>query len=246
MADPRNHKGFQCGLALFALLLTQSAFGDNQAQHNGVDKIYHPYVNALEKEFEYRVLYQNDGIPAEDDILRHRIGYGQAVNDRVFLELNILNINPPDGSSRLEAYELEARMQLTEQGEYWADWGIVFELERQRSDAVTELASTLLIEKEFGSWTATANLTSEFEFGSDIDDELDTELALQARYRLSEHFEPAVEFYQDEFTSALGPVVQGLERVGINRKLHWELGVLFPLNHTTPDTTYRFLLEYEF
>jgi len=58
--------------------------------------------------------------------------------------------------------------------------------------------------------------------------------------------EPAIEWYEDEFTSALGPVFQGLERIGNNKKLLWELGILFPMNKTTPDNTYRFMLEYEF
>ena len=72
------------------------------------------------------------------------------------------------------------------------------------------------------------------------------EAAAQFRYRLSERLEPAIEWYEDELTSAIGPVLQGLERLDGNRKIRWEFGVLFRLNNTTPDNTYRFNLEFEF
>ena len=97
-----------------------------------------------------------------------------------------------------------------------------------------------------GSWVGTLNLGTEYEYGSDIKNEFDFEAAAQLRYRFSEHFEPAIEIYADEFTYAVGPVFQGLERLDRNRKVHWEIGALFPLNNTTPDTTFRFLLEFEF
>ena len=228
------------------LTITVPGFADDPFQHNGVDRVYHPYVQPLETEIEYRTVYQTDGDPLEDGVAQHRLSIGRAVTDRVFVEGYLIGKETSQNSLRLDAYEIETRVQLTEQGEFWADWGLLFEYEKERSDSVTELGAALLIEKEFGSWTTTLNLGTEYEFGSDIRNEFDFELAAQLRYRLSERLEPGLEYYEDEFTSAIGPVLQGLERVGINRKLHWEFGAFLPLNNSTPDTTYRFLLEYEF
>ena len=232
--------------AALSTLLPTYVLADDRFQHNGVDKVYHPYVQPLETEIELRTVYQNDGDPLEDGVARHRLSVGRAISDRVFVEGYLIGKKTLQDDFRLDAYELETKIQLTEQGEFWADWGLLIEFERERSESISELGAALLIEKELGTWVATLNLGTEYEYGSDIKNEFDFEAAAQLRYRLSERLEPAIEWYEDEFTSALGPVLQGLERFGVNRKAHWELGVLFPLNNTTPDTTYRFSLEFEF
>ncbi len=223
------------------------AWADNPFQHNGVDKVYHPYVQPLETEIEYRSVLQTDGNPLEDGVAMHRFAIGRAISDRVFVEAYLIGKETPQDDFRLDGWELETRVQLTEQGEFWADWGVLFEYERERSESITEAAAVILMEKEITPfWITTLNFGTEYEFGSDIENEWDFDVAAQLRYRFSERFEPSVEYYKDEFTSAAGPVFQGVERFGIARKFYWEVGVLFPLNNTTPDTTYRFLLEFEF
>jgi hypothetical protein len=251
MPDFLLFRSIRCRAVLFRYLpllfpVSLSAYADDPFQHNGVDKVYHPYVQPLETEIEYRSIYQTDDDPLEDGILRQRLGIGRAITDRVFVEGYLIGKKTRQKGFRLDAYELEARVQLTEQGEFWADWGVLFELERERSESVTELGAVLLLEKELGAWVGTLNLGTEYEFGSDIDNEFDVNTALQLRYRYSERFEPALELYVDEFTSALGPVIQGLERFSGNRKVHWEFGTFLPLNNTTPDTVFRLLLEFEF
>jgi hypothetical protein len=44
----------------------------------------------------------------------------------------------------------------------------------------------------------------------------------------------------------VGPVALGLVRLGGKRKLRWEGGAIFGLDSKSPDTTLRFLLEFEF
>jgi len=219
---------------------------DDPFQHNGIDKIYHPYVLPLETEIEYRTIFQTDENSAEDGISRHQFSVGRSITDNVYMEGYLVGKETPQDKFRLEGYELETKIQLTEQGQYWADWGLLLELARERSESANEFATVLLTEKEFGNWVGTLNFGAEYEWGSDIENEIDFQAAAQFRYRFSERFEPAVEWYEDEFTSALGPILQGLERLTGNKKVHWEIGALFPLNNTTPDTTFRFLLEFEF
>ncbi|MCB1670433.1 MAG: hypothetical protein R3F41_03035 [Gammaproteobacteria bacterium] len=230
-----------------ACVLPVVALADDPFQHNGVDKVYHPYVQPLETEIEYRSVYQTDGESLEDGVSRHRLAIGRALTDRVFVEGYLIGKESPQDDFYLDRWELETKIQLTEQGEYWADWGLLFEFERARSESITETAAVVLMEKEVSpSWITTMNFRTEYEFGSDIANEWDFDVAAQLRYRFSERFEPSVEYYADEFTSALGPVFQGVERLGIARKFYWEAGVLFPLNDTTPDSTFRFMLEFEF
>ncbi|HAU08968.1 MAG TPA: hypothetical protein DCS16_04440, partial [Gammaproteobacteria bacterium] len=104
----------------------------------------------------------------------------------------------------LSALEFELKWQLTEQGEYSADWGLVFELEHGVEQDLDELSVGLLLEKEFGRWSATANLFAIQEWGEDIKSEFETAFGLQARYRYSRLFEPALEFYLGQDTIGLG------------------------------------------
>ena len=41
-------------------------------------------------------------------------------------------------------------------------------------------------------------------------------------------------------------MLTGLLRSAGAQKWAWEAGIILPLNDTTPDYTYRFLLEFEF
>lgn len=221
---------FTLGFGLFPLF----AGADDLA----VDKVYHPYVQPLEKEVEWRM------VAADGDHLQ-RLGIGRSLNDRVFVEGYLLAAEEGD-TFRLEGYELETRLQLTEQGEYAIDWGLLVELEKAHQENEWELASAILMEKQWGRWSGAANLWLEYEWGDDIKDEFETAVALQGRYRLSPQFEPAIEFYGGENTRALGPVAMGDVRFGGGKKLHWETGVLFGLSKKTPDAVLRLLAEYEF
>ena len=228
------------------LSLNQLALADDPIQHNGVGRVYEPYVNALEREFEYRSLYQTDDKAIESDILRQKLGYGFSVGSKLFAEAYIAGKKRAGESFRVESFELEARWQLTEQGEFAYDWGLLFELEKERSESITELSSAVLISRQWGRWVGTANLGIEYEFGSDIDNEFDTFVAAKLRYRYKQYLEPGIELYIDEITSGVGPVFSGLVRGRENTKWQWEVGLVLPLNNQTPDYSYRFLLEFEF
>ena len=233
-------------IGLVFYLYTASSFADNPLHHNGVSRVYDPYVQALEKEIELRSFYQQDDDPIEDGLLRQSISYGFSLNDRIFSEVYLKGVKLPGRSFKPDAYELETKIQLTEQGEFNADWGLLFEYEREFSESIAEVAAVLLTSRQWGDWVATLNLGLEYEFGSNIDNEIDRFASMQLRYRLQETFEPGVEFYADEFTRGLGPMISGLIRGENNKKWYWEAGIIAGLNDTTPDRTFRFLLEYEF
>ncbi len=156
----------------------------------------------------------------------------------------LLAILPSGSNFEVEAYEVEALWQLTEQGEYWADWGVLFELERERREDVWGFGSGFLIEKEFSDWSVTGNLLFIYEWGDDINDELESSTAVQVRYRYSRQFEPAIEVYFGGNTHALGPVMLGQINLGIRKTLNWETGVLFGLDSSSPNRSVRMLLEF--
>jgi hypothetical protein len=228
--------------------LVASLFASVNTNADGViiDKVYHPYVEPLEKEFEWRVSAQDNQPERPNNIQLHRFAYGQSINDYWFVEAYIIGEKSSNDGFEIEAYELETKWQLTEQGEFWADYGLLFELEKEAHEDIWEFATGLLIEKEWGNWSNTANLIISQEWGGDISDELETSLALQSRYRYSRSFEPAIEVYVGEDTQAIGPAFLGQIRLDTKHQIKWEAGILFGLDEKSPNNTLRIMLEYEF
>jgi hypothetical protein len=209
-----------------------------------VEKVYHPYVEGHKSSLEFQSLYKLDENPVFDDAQRYRLALGHSLSDRVALEGYLIANKAPADNLRVDGFELEGKWQLTEQGEYSSDWGLLFELERNTHTSEWATSMALLWEKQWPRWIVAANLFFGYETGS-LDDEIETQLRSQLKYRMSRQFEPAVEFYLDEYTRGIGPVLLGSQRFGVH-KLEWEFGVIFGTNHETPDQNVRFLLEYEF
>lgn len=237
--------GLRPNILVCALLCACHPAG-TRADGSVIDKIYHPYVQPLEREVEFRALAENNSPAPAGERQKYRLAYGQSLSERWFGEVYLIGEKNNDHSFRLDAYELETLWQITEQGEYFADWGLLVELEKLRTRDGMEISTALLAEKEWRRWSGTMNLYGIYEFGGDIADEFDTALALQARYRFSRALEPAVEFYAGEDTRGLGPVLMGSQRLGGARQLYWEAGVILGLDDKTPDQTFKVLLEYEF
>lgn len=211
-----------------------------------IDKIYHPYVDALETELEFRATAQDRQPGLETPAQLYQLALGRSFGQRWFGEFYMIGARSRSGTFDVEAYELELKRQLTEQGEFAADWGFLFEYESESEEDIEEVTLGVLAEKEFGRWSGTANLLLIGEWGSDIRDEFETALGLQARYRHSPLFEPALEFYAGQDSRGLGPAVLGSANVGTRKTLRWEAGAIFGLDDDSPDTTFRLLLEFEF
>lgn len=224
-------------IAAFIYLVHTNAFAD-------ITRVYHPYVDPLEREIEFRLTQSHDDIDKHTNL--YSLGYGQAVSEKLFLEAYIIGSESDDSGADVEAFEAEALYQLTDKGSRAVDYGILIELERENENNITEAGATLLMEKEFDATSLTTNLGVIYEFGSGIDNEIDTLLRLQWRYRYQPSLEPALELYLDEYDKAAGPALIGLWRLSPGQKLRWETGLLFAIDDETPDTILRFSFEYEF
>ncbi|RDV26766.1 hypothetical protein DXV75_07200 [Alteromonas aestuariivivens] len=208
-----------------------------------VDKVYHPYVLPFEREFEWRLTSrQNDN----GNVLQQRFAFGHALSERVILEAYIVGARDDYGDFGLEGYELEARWMLTEQGQYWADWGLLFEVEKQHHEDIWEATAGLLTEKEFGRTSLTTNIKVVYEWGAQINDEWEGEFKLKYRYRWIPEVQPAVEFYAAEDYLGIGPAFMGIKRFDGQQQLKWELGFITGLNGDNKDHTLRMALEFEF
>jgi hypothetical protein len=206
--------------------------------------VYEPYVNVREREIEYGLTWRGlgDGAAA-----LQRLSFGYSWSDRVATELYVLSEIVSHGDATVRAQELEVILKLTEQGEYASDWGLLFELERGSDVDRNEVGAGVLWAKELGPrLVATANALVEFEYGGEIDNEIETALRAQLRYRARPQFEPAFELYLDDIDRAAGPAVQGAARLAPGRQLRWQAGLLFGFGSETPSKSLRAAIELEF
>lgn len=207
-----------------------------------VDKVYDPYVHRDELEVEARGVHQFDD--ENKHKLKFAVGYG--VNDLWFVEGYAIVEQETGSKTKLEEVELENKFQLTEQGEYWADFGALVEVEKKLGHDKWELKAGPLMQKQIRRWVVTANLYMEKQFGSERStSEVEFLGAAQLKYRLSPALEPAVEYYADEQTHSLGPVITGTWHRG-RTPIRWEAGVLAGLTGKSADVSFRWLLEFEF
>ncbi|MFT6207439.1 MAG: hypothetical protein ACJA0T_001347 [Colwellia sp.] len=208
-----------------------------------VDKVYHPYVLPNEKEVEWRLLsHQTE----KTNDLAQRFAYGQSVLDNLMVEFYIVGERDSDGNFGLSAYEIETRWMLTEQGQYWADWGMLFEFEKEHNKDSWEVTSGLLFEKEIGRTSLSINAFLIYEWGNDIKNEIEMEFRAQYRYRWLPQFQPAIELYSGEDYVGIGPAFMGIQRFDRQKQLKWELAFITGLNGESKDHILRAAIEFEF
>lgn len=233
---------WMCAIAAVASLL--SVPGSVLADGVIVDKVYDPYVQPLETELEWRLVDQSDDeLP---DTQKQLFGFGKSLSDRLAFEIYVISWRDSGQSLSFDTYEFELKWQLTEQGEYAFDWGMLFELERSVDANAWEFSTGLLTSRDIGRVTATANLDLIYEWGERVQSEVETALHVQTRYRLREAFEPALELHMGQDTLALGPAFLGLWRPSQGKKLKWELGIFAGMNSRSPDYTIKANIEFEF
>ena len=226
------------GLCLFI-----SFFSTVYADGVVVDKVYHPYVLPNEREVEWRLFSHREN---ENNKLAQRIAFGQSVSENLMLEFYLVGERDIYNDFSLTAYELEARWMLTEQGEYWADWGLLFEIEKQKQNHNWEVTSGILVEKEFGRTSLTLNAFIIYEWGNTIASEFETEFRLKYRYRYLEQFQPAIELYSGENYLGIGPAFMGLQRFSAQKQLKWEAGFITGVDSRSKGHIFRIAIEYEF
>ncbi|MEW6996082.1 hypothetical protein AADZ86_00015 [Colwelliaceae bacterium BS250] len=226
-------------LVIALVASTTNAYADGMV----VDKVYHPYVLPNETEIEWRLISRQTD---DGSTLAQRLGYGHSISEYITIEGYLIGEEDHNGDFGLQAYEIELRTMLTDQGEYWADWGALVEFEKQHDADNYEFTAGLLVEKEFGRTSLTLNGFIVHEWGEYIDAEWETEFRLQYRYRYISELQPAIEIYAGEDYFGIGPAFMGLHRFNKQKQLKWEAGFITEISNSGKDHSLRFALEYEF
>jgi len=123
---------FSLNIIALALLTNSLLSAKVSADGLAVDKVYHPYVLPNEREVEWRLnSHQKGSKSAGYKALGQRVAYGQAISENIMLEGYLVGERDELGDFSLSAYEIEMRWMLTEQGKYWSDWGLLFEIVKE-------------------------------------------------------------------------------------------------------------------
>lgn len=224
---------------LLTLFMACNVFADGMV----VDKVYHPYVTANEREVEWRFMSSQTD---ESNLLTQRFGYGHAFWEDVAIEFYVLGARDEQNNFELSGYEIETRWMITQQGQYWADWGAIFEFEKQKAQDNYEASLGLIFEKEFGRTSLTMNLFAIHEWGDTIESEWESEFRLQYRYRYLPSIHPSIEMYAGEDFLGIGPGFMGVYRIEGQQQIKWDAGFITEVAHSGKNHTFRFAIEYEF
>jgi hypothetical protein len=221
---------------------------------NAAHVVYSPLVEDGEVAVELRGHYDVAGVNGEDGAATHKAELEWTPTSRWLSALGVEFEREPGTSLEATEVSWENVVQLTEQGRYWADFGVLIEYAHALEDGEDKLELGLLGEKSVNRHTTTVNLKFERELTGGAD--TGVEYAARYRYRFHEAFEPGLEIHGElgevgapgslsSHEHQLGPAIFGKIR-NDRGALKYQAGLLFGLTEDSPGMTLRFLLEYEF
>lgn len=218
-----------------------------------LDEIYSPNVEQGEVSLEYNGSRTFDSSSAKNDAQEHEVALEYGVNSRWEVEGSAGFEKDPDGNVELEDYEIENRLQFVEQGQYWLDSGILvaFDDATHKADA-DNLEVKLLLQKDIGRITSTANIGFDQAVGKNATGGPDYVFLWNTRYRYSELVQPGLEIQSDlgqgqtlqhfsQQQQYVGPALWGR----LFGNVHYETAYLFGASQASAQSAARVLVEYE-
>jgi len=231
--------------------------------------IWSPYdIDVHELEIEHNGAASFDHLPDNNGATAYTLEIGTGLTPWWETEIEFgfgrePGVNQPTLFTRIVTENI---FQLTEPGEYFADFAFFLEYGQSmtagRHAAANEVTFGPLIAKDTGPFTHTVNLFLTRELGpNQTTHGLDFSYAWQTRWNLWAPLSPAIEIYGDAGTLGrnprlsqqglrIGPVAIGslrLNQLGLGHagRLKYEPGWLFGATQATPQGTLRWRLEVE-
>jgi hypothetical protein len=254
-----------CRFILFAAALALLAPEQARADFH----VRSPYeIDLGELEIEHNGAASFDRLPENRGAQSYTIEFGTGLTSWWHSEIELGFERSPgfNQSTLVTAAVSENTFQLTEPGQYFADFGFYAEygqsLTTGRHAGPNEFTFGPLIGKDIGQTSHLLNLFLTRQLGPNQDNHgLTFSYAWQSRWNLWQPLSPAIEIYGDAGTLGrspklsqqslrVGPVGVGsmsLHDLGLgNRgKIKYEVGWLFGATEATPQGTLRWRLELE-
>ncbi len=225
-------------------------------------EVYSPFVEKGEWEIETKGLYDMDHSKDKNAVQEYKNAIGYGVTDRWATEFYGEFERQPqeDGdenttisSVKFTNIEWENRYQLTEQGKYWLDAGLYFAYEiPMREKDPGKIEGKILLEKSVEQFTHKVNIIFNKEVGGGTTEETTAGFAWSSRYRLSQYFQPGIEYWVDfgelrkhlpynEQSHQVGPAFYG----HLTPHIKYDVGYLFGISKAAPAGELKWILEYE-
>jgi len=224
--------------------------------HAGDYKVYSPNVVRGESEIEARGWSSGGAGPESGAREGAKVGVGHAFTSRWATEVYATSEREGDESLKLEEFEWENRFQLTPQGRYWADVGLINENEIPRfSEDPYEVKLGPSFQKDIGRVTALLNLLAAHQYGNNAESGTELNYRAQIKYRWRAALSPVVEAYghpaarigdHGPARHQMGPGLTGRIHVGPGKSLRYGMVALLGLSDAAADNTLVGRLEYEF
>lgn len=219
-------------------------------------QVYSPNLVLGEQEFELRSFSSWGTGPGTGDEKALKLAYGHTFTDWWATELYAEGEQEYGETLKLEDFEWENRFQLTPQGKYWVDVGLLNENEIPRfSDDPYQIKFGPAFEKDIGRFTTLLNLLAVHEYGTNATPGVGLEYRARLEYRWRPAVSPLIEAYGEPLgrigaygqpRNQIGPGVAGQIAVGAGRSLRYGVVALFGASRAAADGTLVMRLEYEF
>ncbi|MGH8143091.1 MAG: FTR1 family iron permease [Steroidobacteraceae bacterium] len=227
-----------------------------QPAHAADYQVYSPYVVLGETEAEMRS-FTDWGTSDETGAQRGlKFALGRGLTNWWAIELYAEGEQEYHETLKLEEFEWENRFQLTPQGKYWVDVGVLNENEIPRfGHDPYQSAIGPTLERDFGRLSTVLDLLAVRQYGTHAEPGTQLEYRAQLEYRWRRTVSPLIEAYGGSGIEAgafghprhqIGPGLTGQIALGAGRDLRYGAVALFGATRASADGTLVLRLEYEF
>ena len=221
-------------------------------------QVFQPNAEQGEWELENTGVYDIDPAKNKNAVQEYHYAVGYGVNSFWHTELELEAETEPtdDAITSFQATHMEWEniFQLADKGEYWLDPGIYLAYEAPLiNKQVGQFEGKILLEKDIQKISNILNISFNQEVGGGADPHTDAGISWSTRYRLSQYFEPGVEYWNDFSTidhhldyeqqsHQVGPCFYG----HLARHINYDIGYLFGVSDAAPRGELKWVIEYEF
>ena len=235
---------------LAAVLALAGAAWTTAARADDDFVVYSPYVTEGQTEFELRGHQQFDGDPTLSDERSYLISVAHAFTAWWHPEIYVATYErKPGGPNFLQGYEFENIFQLTDQGRYWADLGLIASYSyNKRPGEPSRVEFGPLFEKHNGHFIQRLNFIWEKQLGGGAERKYEFRSTYSLGYSIRSELTPGFEAYYrpNDDARQIGPALDGEIASDRGNEFEYHLALLFGTNRGAPNRTLAFRLEYEF